>query len=307
MQEKGSPSEIFFGLPGRIKAVRKHVGMTQHVFAKAIGVSRSYLAEVERGKGKPSLEMIVGIADKFPQISRDWLLTGQGDMLREGRETTWHPSSIPPVPGSARLDLEQATALLESRWKKRVEVLESELERLRKSRGAPFGPAPTANQQVLDAWVLLGTMAARYPKPCTLEELEIALARRLLVRTRGEILEQLGLLIREGLVEEVDGGYRTSSAAVTMRTRDVPNINQQASEAVRMLYQDILPVVEKGNGTGRLMILGVTIDRADRELPGRVVDAVLRECEEAMVEKGMDGAELRAVLGVAIPDKEQGV
>lgn len=64
----------------RIKAVRQYYSERQAEFAERIGVSRSYLSEVENGKSKPSIEMIVGIAKKCPEVRHEWLLTGLGEM-----------------------------------------------------------------------------------------------------------------------------------------------------------------------------------------------------------------------------------
>jgi transcriptional regulator with XRE-family HTH domain len=63
-------------LPARIKFVRKYKSMSQTVFSKRIGVSQSYLSQVESYRGKPSIEMVLGIAKEFPDISVRWLLTG---------------------------------------------------------------------------------------------------------------------------------------------------------------------------------------------------------------------------------------
>jgi transcriptional regulator with XRE-family HTH domain len=64
----------------RITRVRKHKGMSQKEFSAIIGVSQSYLSEVENGKSKPSLELLSGIANRFNDINADWLLTGRGEM-----------------------------------------------------------------------------------------------------------------------------------------------------------------------------------------------------------------------------------
>lgn len=64
------------GLGQRIKDVRLKQGLTQAEFAARLGVSRSYLSEAERGKSKPSVEMLVGIAGQFGDVSLRWLLTG---------------------------------------------------------------------------------------------------------------------------------------------------------------------------------------------------------------------------------------
>lgn len=70
----------------RIRQARKASGYGQRAFAAAVGVSQSYLSEVERGKTKPSVEIIIGIASCCPEISLDWLLTGLGFIERERAE-----------------------------------------------------------------------------------------------------------------------------------------------------------------------------------------------------------------------------
>lgn len=59
----------------RVKQVRERVGLTQKEFAAKIGVSRSFLSEIEAGKVKPSVEALIGIVTRF-QIDPYWLLIG---------------------------------------------------------------------------------------------------------------------------------------------------------------------------------------------------------------------------------------
>ena len=63
-------------LNNRIAETRKELGLTQAAFSKKLKVSRSYLSEVENSKGKPSIEMLVGIATVFRDVDLRWLLTG---------------------------------------------------------------------------------------------------------------------------------------------------------------------------------------------------------------------------------------
>ena len=66
-------------IAARIHEVRKLTGLNQTEFARTIGVSRSFLSEVEALKSKPSVEMIVGVANHFPNLaSAWWLLLGYG-------------------------------------------------------------------------------------------------------------------------------------------------------------------------------------------------------------------------------------
>jgi transcriptional regulator with XRE-family HTH domain len=59
----------------RIKGIRERAGLTQKDFSAKIGISRSFLSEIEGGKVKPSIETLIGIVLNF-QIDTHWLLAG---------------------------------------------------------------------------------------------------------------------------------------------------------------------------------------------------------------------------------------
>jgi len=59
---------------------------TQKEFAKNLAFSTSYLSEVESGKTKPSLEMLLKIS-QITNYSLHWLLTGQGPLFIEATES----------------------------------------------------------------------------------------------------------------------------------------------------------------------------------------------------------------------------
>jgi phage repressor protein C with HTH and peptisase S24 domain len=67
----------------RVKQVRGKD--TQKEFSKILGFSSSYLSEVESGKTKPSLELLMRIS-QITNYSLHWLLTGEGPMLLEHSE-----------------------------------------------------------------------------------------------------------------------------------------------------------------------------------------------------------------------------
>lgn len=51
------------------------MGLKQNTFAEKIGLSNNYLSSIERGKEKPSLEVIVNICNAL-QVTPDYLLMG---------------------------------------------------------------------------------------------------------------------------------------------------------------------------------------------------------------------------------------
>ena len=66
----------------RIAAWRKSLDWSQQRLAGVLGVSRSYLGDVEAGRSEPSGAMLTAITSKTA-ASADWILTGRGSMCRE--------------------------------------------------------------------------------------------------------------------------------------------------------------------------------------------------------------------------------
>ena len=54
----------------------------QGKFAKIIGISPSFLSEVVNLKSGPSFSLLFGIAKEFPGINLNWLLTGEGEIIK---------------------------------------------------------------------------------------------------------------------------------------------------------------------------------------------------------------------------------
>lgn len=70
----------------RIKQIIEVLGVKTASFEKAIGVANSYLRNVKN----VSAETCKSIVEVYPQISLDWLITGNGEMFSQ--ETPAQPS-----------------------------------------------------------------------------------------------------------------------------------------------------------------------------------------------------------------------
>lgn len=64
------------GFARRLKTLRKANGMTQEKAVEELNISIEHLGNMERGQGKPSLELLVEIALYF-HVSTDYLLLGR--------------------------------------------------------------------------------------------------------------------------------------------------------------------------------------------------------------------------------------
>ncbi|MCE3074565.1 helix-turn-helix transcriptional regulator [Chryseobacterium gwangjuense] len=66
----------------RISKVIEYSNLTSSEFADEIDVQRSSISHITSGRNKPSLEFIIKIKSRFPEILWDWLVTGEGQMLK---------------------------------------------------------------------------------------------------------------------------------------------------------------------------------------------------------------------------------
>jgi hypothetical protein len=65
-----------------LERVVRWAGLSVNSFALSIGLSRAEnLYQIKRGHNGISRELAAMISEKYPQISRAWLLTGEGDMF----------------------------------------------------------------------------------------------------------------------------------------------------------------------------------------------------------------------------------
>lgn len=66
----------------RISKVIEYSNLTPSEFADEIDVQRSSISHITSGRNKPSLEFIIKIKSRFPELLWDWLVTGEGEMIK---------------------------------------------------------------------------------------------------------------------------------------------------------------------------------------------------------------------------------
>ena len=63
----------------RIEKIMTDYSLSASQFADKIGVPRSGLSHILKGRNKPSLDYVLKIIDSFPEIETNWLLKGDGN------------------------------------------------------------------------------------------------------------------------------------------------------------------------------------------------------------------------------------
>jgi len=66
----------------QLNKIMEAEGMTPAKFADEIGVQRSSISHILSGRNKPSYDFITKILNRFSGINADWLLTGEGSMIK---------------------------------------------------------------------------------------------------------------------------------------------------------------------------------------------------------------------------------
>jgi len=84
-------------MENRIQKIIEKQGVSLNAFAQEIGVNRSTISHILTGRNKPSVEVLQKILKRFPELSSDWLLLGNGGMYakKDSSETPSSPKNIP--------------------------------------------------------------------------------------------------------------------------------------------------------------------------------------------------------------------
>lgn len=72
----------------RFTKILQYSGFSASEFADEIDAQRSSISHILSGRNKPSLEFIIKIKNKFPEINWDWIILGNGEMLKSDTSST---------------------------------------------------------------------------------------------------------------------------------------------------------------------------------------------------------------------------
>ncbi|WP_326985597.1 helix-turn-helix domain-containing protein [Chryseobacterium sp. MP_3.2] len=68
-------------LNDRITSIIKYSELSSSEFADEIEVQRSNISHITSGRNKPSLDFLIKIKERFPELQWDWLINGVGEMI----------------------------------------------------------------------------------------------------------------------------------------------------------------------------------------------------------------------------------
>lgn len=69
----------------RIEFLINELGISAKQFADKLSTSGSRISNITTGRNKPDSEILSSIAKKFTNVNSHWLLTGEGEMLKQSK------------------------------------------------------------------------------------------------------------------------------------------------------------------------------------------------------------------------------
>ena len=72
----------------RLKDIIQYYGLTSSTFAEKINVPKSSISHLMSGRNKASLDFVLKVIDKFPDVDLYWLLYGEGVFPKSKNEVS---------------------------------------------------------------------------------------------------------------------------------------------------------------------------------------------------------------------------
>ena len=85
----------------RINLLLKAKNITARQFAEEIGIQPSGMSHIMSGRNNPSLDFVMKVIKRWPEVNINWLMLGKGEMyggvpLSVSPEVPHHSDALPP-------------------------------------------------------------------------------------------------------------------------------------------------------------------------------------------------------------------
>lgn len=125
----------------RINVILKSKNITSSQLAEKIGIQPSGMSHILKGRNNPSLDFVKKVLTAYPEISPDWLLFGNGEMLRA--------SESPKVPENKVIEKNVEEKSVENQT-----VANQQMDIFAQNQADKASEVPVQSQEQLDLPVL---------------------------------------------------------------------------------------------------------------------------------------------------------
>ena len=82
----------------RLETILRYYGLSATAFAEEIGVQRSSISHLLSGRNKPSLDFVLKVVQRFPEVNLYWLLNGKGGFPKGEQKEAPAPTPAATAP-----------------------------------------------------------------------------------------------------------------------------------------------------------------------------------------------------------------
>ncbi len=115
----------------RIKALIKYYRKTQEEFAESIGNSKGYISLIVNDHEPITMGVLENILKSYPMVNLNWLLLGEGSMLRQSKADLSVDLVEKVIPLNPVVNVVEPLQELLARHEARIAVLEAEIAALK--------------------------------------------------------------------------------------------------------------------------------------------------------------------------------
>ena len=103
-----------------------------------LSLSKGYVSQLVNGQREPSGEVVSKLANSFPIINEDWILTGVGTMIKNAEQPQGHVDELPRLEAEHKPQLSNTEILLRdmlAEERARVDTLNEMIWELKEENG----------------------------------------------------------------------------------------------------------------------------------------------------------------------------
>ncbi|MDO7875940.1 hypothetical protein Q5H93_14445 [Hymenobacter sp. ASUV-10] len=126
----------------RFAQLIQHLGITKNAFAMSLDKTASVIQHLLDGRNKPGFDLLQRVFEVYPNVSRDWVMLGQGPMLLSGE----NPPQPQPVAAPKMAAATEAPPAIQPAEPQPTPVAAPEIPSAAAPQLAPETPVPTAAQ-----------------------------------------------------------------------------------------------------------------------------------------------------------------
>lgn len=118
----------------RLSKYMEHKKLNDNVVTKECSLAQGLLGKARSGRSDLGSKAIDKILEKYQDLDRVWLLTGEGEMLKQDKPKSEDTSLLQQLVDSLKATIETQKALLDAK--------QAEIERLQRAMEEKFGKEP---------------------------------------------------------------------------------------------------------------------------------------------------------------------